>query len=72
MKTITCSDRVYYSELSLEEANVRQCWKEGYGVKKGNPANTSKIGIEKYSTRMGCTVHMAAAYVIARRGIGME
>ena len=61
-----------FATRKIEEAIVRRCWKEGYGVKKVNPANTSKIGKEKYSKRMGCTVHMAAAYVIARRGMGME
>ncbi|RGR75463.1 transposase, partial [Holdemania filiformis] len=45
---------------------------EGYGVVQVNPAYTSQIGKEKYSRKMGCTVHMAASFVIGRRGMGYQ
>lgn len=33
-----------------------------------NPANSSKIGRQKYARRYGLSVHLAAAFVLARRG----
>jgi len=38
--------------------------------KEIDPAYTSRIAREKYMKPMGCSVHMAASYVIARRGCG--
>lgn len=42
--------------------------KYGIGVKSINPAYTSLIGEVKYSNELGLSIHMSAAYVIARRG----
>ena len=56
-----------FATKQIQEALERRCWKEGYGVIQVNPAYTSQIGREKYSRKMGCTVHMAASFVIARR-----
>ena len=61
-----------FATKQLEEALTRRCWKEGYSVSKVNPAYTSKIGKEKYSQKMGCTVHLAAAHGIASRGMGLN
>ncbi len=61
-----------FATKQIQEALERRSWKEGYGVSQVNPAYTSQIGKEKYSRKMGCTVHMAAAYVIARRGMGYQ
>jgi len=44
--------------------------KYGVGVIKVSPAYTSLIGKVKYSTLLGLSTHMAAAYVIARIGNG--
>ena len=35
-----------------------------------NPANTSKVGEQKYSGTKKLNVHQAASFVIARRGQG--
>ncbi len=37
---------------------------------KANPAYTSKIGAQKYAVNMKLNIHTAAAFVIARRGLG--
>jgi hypothetical protein len=37
-----------------------------------NPAYTSQIGKMKYMKRLGVSIHMAAAYVIARRAMGFK
>lgn len=42
--------------------------KYGIRVRKVDPAYTSLIGEVKYSNELGLSIHMAAAYVIARRG----
>ena len=42
--------------------------KYGIRIRKVNPAYTSLIGEVKYSNELGLSIHMAAAYVIARRG----
>ena len=61
-----------FATKQIQEAIERRCWKEGYGTYRVNPAYTSQIGREKYSRKMGCTVHMAASFVIARRGMGYQ
>ena len=61
-----------FATKQIQEAIERRCWKEGYGVVQVNPAYTSQIGREKYSRKMGCTVHLAASFVIARRGMGYQ
>ena len=61
-----------FATKQIQEAIERKCWNEGYGVIQVNPAYTSQIGREKYSRKMGCTVHLAASFVIARRGMGYQ
>ena len=61
-----------FATKQIQEAIERRCWKEGYGTYRVNPAYTSQIGREKYSRKMGCTVHLAASFVIARRGMGYQ
>ncbi len=46
--------------------------KMGVAVYVVNPAYTSQIGKMKYMKRLGVSIHMAAAYVIARRAIGFK
>lgn len=48
------------------------CIKYGVGLRRVNPAYTSKIGKQKYSNSRKLTVHRAAAFVIARKGQGFE
>ena len=45
-------------------------WKYSVGLKKINPAYTSQTGKVKYMSMYGLSVHEAAAFVIARRGMG--
>ncbi|WP_270191770.1 IS200/IS605 family accessory protein TnpB-related protein, partial [Holdemania filiformis] len=52
-----------FTTKQIQETLERRCWKEGYGIYRVNPAYTSQIGREKYSRKMGCTVHMAASFV---------
>lgn len=40
----------------------------GVEVRHVNPAYSSKIGRQKYARRYGLSVHLAAAFVLARRG----
>ena len=61
-----------FATKQIQEALESRSRKEGYGVSQVNPAYTSQIGKEKYSRKMGCNVHMAASYVIARRGMGYQ
>ena len=46
--------------------------KMGVAVYAVNPAYTSQIGKMKYMKRLGVSIHMAAAYVIARRAMGFK
>ena len=46
--------------------------KYGICVRKVNPAYTSQIGKLKYMKQAGLSVHEAAAYTIARRGMGFK
>lgn len=46
-----------------------KCKKEGVEFIKIDPRNTSKEG-KKVMKRLGCSSHDAAAYIIARRGLG--
>jgi IS605 OrfB family transposase len=46
--------------------------KMGVAVYIVNPAYTSQIGKMKYMKRLGVSIHMAAAYVIARRAMGFN
>jgi hypothetical protein len=48
------------------------CFRNNVGLVKVNPRDTTKIGKQKYSNSMKLSAHQAAAYVIARRGLGFE
>ncbi len=54
------------------DAVKRRAEKEGVVYKEVNPAFTSVIGKWKYSSRYHITIHLAAAFVIARRGQGLR
>jgi IS605 OrfB family transposase len=47
-----------------------QCTRSGVELKPVNPAYTSIIGKHKFSEGYGLSTHMAAAFAIARRGLG--
>lgn len=51
---------------------VNKCLKNGVWLQIVHPAYTSVIGKWKYSKRFGISTHLAAAYVIARRGFGFK
>ncbi|PXX79802.1 IS605 OrfB family transposase, partial [Dielma fastidiosa] len=59
-----------YSQIS--EAIERKAAYEGVEVIKVEPAYTSLIGKLKYVRDKGMSVHQAASYVIARKGIGYK
>lgn len=46
--------------------------KKGINYIQVNPAFTSKIGKLKYSQQLCLSNHQAAAYIIARRGLGFK
>ena len=55
----------------FRECLADACMKERVYLGTVNPANTTKIGEAKFSGRMKVTAHRAAAFVIARRGMGI-
>ena len=57
-----------YKEIT--ETIKSRCRKDKVAYKEINPAYTSRIARDKYMKPMGCSIHMAASYVIARRGCG--
>jgi IS605 OrfB family transposase len=63
---------VPFAYRQLIQALVRRALREGLVVKRVNPAYTSWIGQLKYARGFGVSVHVAAAYVIARRGLGFQ
>ena len=63
------SNFCYRKILELLEA---KCIQYGIAYKKVNPAFTSIIGRYKYAKMHRITGHQAAAYVIARRGLGFQ
>jgi IS605 OrfB family transposase len=63
---------VPFAYRQLTQALVRRALRAGMVVKRVNPAYTSWIGRLKYVGQYGVSVHLAAAYVIARRGLGLE
>jgi len=56
----------------LLEAIERRGLRCGVAIRKVNPAYTSIIGKYKYATDYGLSFHQAAAFVIARRGLGFH
>ena len=69
-------DRRYHQMLSefsyrkITEKLYSRAYKMKIGINEVNPAYTSVIGQLKYARRKGISVHKAASYVIARRGMG--
>jgi len=63
---------VPFAYRQLAQALVRRALREGLAVKLVNPAYTSWIGQLKYANQYGTGVHVAAAYVIARRGLELQ
>ncbi len=56
---------------SVKPSSEKQSY-EGIEVIKIDPAYTSLIGKLKYVRDKGMSVHQAASYVIARKGIGYK
>lgn len=48
------------------------CFRAGVGVIEVNPAYTSVIGAVNHARIRGISVHMGAAFAIARRGLGLS
>jgi IS605 OrfB family transposase len=63
---------VPFAYRQLTQALERRALREGLQVKRVNPAYTSWMGQLKYSDQDGISTHIAAAYVIGRRGLGLE
>ncbi|MGM7722553.1 IS200/IS605 family accessory protein TnpB-related protein [Metabacillus sp. Hm71] len=61
-----------FKKKKLMDTIIRRALREGFLIKKVNPAYTSVIGRFKYSEKYGLSVHEAASFVIARRGLGFE
>lgn len=60
-----------FSHRQLVDAISRCALRKGINIKKVNPAFTSWIGELKYANMYGVSCHIAAAYTIARRGLGL-
>ncbi|MET0964417.1 MAG: IS200/IS605 family accessory protein TnpB-related protein, partial [Noviherbaspirillum sp.] len=48
------------------------CFRAGVKVVEVNPAYTSVIGAVEHAQQRGISVHMGAAFAIARRGLGLS
>ena len=59
-----------FSYRKIIEKLYSRAYKMKIGINEVNPAYTSVIGRLKYANRKGISVHKAASYVIARRGMG--
>jgi len=63
------------SEFTYKKITIAlrsRCQKDAIAIKKVDPSYTSQIGKDKYTKMKGCNTHMAASYVIARRGMGLN
>lgn len=63
---------VPFAYRQLAKALTRRALRKGLVVKRINPAYTSWIGRLKYARMYGLSIHAAAAYVIARRGLDLQ
>lgn len=63
---------VPFSHRQLAKTLTRRTVREGLAVKRVNPAYTSWIGQLKYVSQYGINRHVAAAYVIGRRGMDLQ
>src|SRR5690606_17318768 len=68
------SNRLFHSfaKTKLQKAIISRGLKNGFNIKKVNPAYTSVIGRFKYCALYGLSVHEAASFVIGRRGIDLD
>jgi len=64
--------RHYFGYRSLLEKVKLLAKREGVEVIEANPAYTSVIGMLKYAPQFMVSKDVAAAYVIARRGLGLK
>ncbi len=58
-----------FCKKALTAAIVSKAYKEGVKVRAVNPAYTTQIGLLKYAVIYNLNPHLAAAFVIARRGL---
>lgn len=63
---------VNFTYRRLHDGLVREALRAGLQVRLVNPAYSSVIGRLKYARPYGISDHQAAAYVLARRGIGLR
>jgi IS605 OrfB family transposase len=63
---------VNFTHRRLHDGMVREALRAGLQVKRVNPAYSSVMGRLKYAGPYGISDHQAAAYVLARRGIGLR
>ncbi|WP_241558933.1 IS200/IS605 family accessory protein TnpB-related protein [Oceanobacillus halophilus] len=61
-----------FAKNKLQKTIKSRGLRNGFQIKEVNPAYTSVIGRFKYSKRYGMSVHEAASFVIARRGLGLD
>lgn len=61
-----------FAYSKIKEILERRAVYKGVECIKVDPAYTSKIGRSKYMKLKGLSVHMAASYVIGRRGLGFK
>jgi IS605 OrfB family transposase len=61
-----------FANKKIQSALISRGLKNGFKIKRVNPAYTSCIGKFKYSKQYGLSVHEAASFVIGRRGIDLE
>ena len=56
----------------IKEYLNSKAYREDIYIYQVNPAYTSQIGKLKYMKKLGISIHIAAAYVIGRRGMGFK
>jgi hypothetical protein len=61
-----------FSYSSISKAIVSRCFKENIALLQVSAYYSSLIGKLKYQKMYGLSVHQAAAFVLARRGLGLE
>ena len=61
-----------FSYRKIIEKLYSRAYKTYIGIIEVNPAYTSVIGGLKYARKKGISVHIAASYVIGRRGMGYK
>ncbi|WHY84806.1 IS200/IS605 family accessory protein TnpB-related protein [Neobacillus novalis] len=61
-----------FAKTKLQKAIISRGLRNGFKIKKVNPAYTSVIGRFKYSKKYGLSVHEAASFVIGRRGLDFD